>query len=185
MPSSDSPQTHESNPQSEPTHDPKTPETEAKAAESSDPPSEKTPEDSEVKQDDAVPEGEGEDEEVGECGFCLFMKAGGCKEEFMEWEKCVQEGDENQEDIVEKCFEVTGKLRKCMEVHADYYKPLLDAEKAAQEEARKELEKEKERENAVEESGLNKDAVLSVSEQKNEEKDGVLPVSEQKNEEGS
>ncbi|CAK9316730.1 unnamed protein product [Citrullus colocynthis] len=83
-----------------------------------------------------------EDEEEGECGFCLFMKGGGCKDSFIEWEKCIEEAEKNKEDIVEKCFEVTGALKKCMEAHADYYEPILKAEKMAEEEAIIELEKE-------------------------------------------
>ncbi|KAJ7953852.1 GCK domain-containing protein [Quillaja saponaria] len=93
-------------------------------------------------------EGEGveDQEEVGECGFCLFMKAGGCRDSFIAWEECIEAVEKNKEDIVEKCVEVTGALKKCMEAHADYYEPILRAEKAAEEEAIKELEKEKEAE---------------------------------------
>ncbi|KAE8719424.1 EXS (ERD1/XPR1/SYG1) family protein [Hibiscus syriacus] len=88
--------------------------------------------------------GEGEEEEGGgECGFCLFMKAGGCKESFVAWEDCVDEAEKNGDDIAAKCMEVTAALRKCMEDHADYYEPILRAEKAAHEEAIRELEKEK------------------------------------------
>ena len=83
-----------------------------------------------------------EEEEEGECGFCLFMKGGGCRESFIAWENCIEEAEKNKEDIVEKCFQVTGALKKCMEAHADYYEPILRAEKAAEEEAVKELEKE-------------------------------------------
>lgn len=89
--------------------------------------------------------GEGEEEEVedeGECGFCLFMKGGGCKESFIAWEKCVEEAEKNKEDVVDKCFQVTSLLKKCMDAHADYYEPILKAEKAAEEEAVKELERE-------------------------------------------
>ncbi|KAK8573724.1 hypothetical protein V6N13_009812 [Hibiscus sabdariffa] len=88
-------------------------------------------------------EGEGEEEE-GECGFCLFMKAGGCKESFVGWENCIKDAEENKEDIVEKCFEATAALKKCMEAHADYYEPILRAERKAEEQAIIELEKEKE-----------------------------------------
>lgn len=99
---------------------------------------EKVPEDS---AEEANADGGGEEEEEeGECGFCLFMKAGGCRETFTDWEKCVEEGEKNKEDIVEKCFQVTSALKKCMEAHSDYYAPLLDAE----EEAAKQLEAEKE-----------------------------------------
>ncbi|WOG96915.1 hypothetical protein DCAR_0416253 [Daucus carota subsp. sativus] len=89
---------------------------------------------------------EQEEEEEGECGFCLFMKGGGCKDTFVGWEKCIEEAEKNQEDIVEKCFEVTAALKKCMEAHSDYYEPVLRAEKAAEAEAVEQLEKEKEKE---------------------------------------
>ncbi|XVF43156.1 hypothetical protein PTKIN_Ptkin02bG0017900 [Pterospermum kingtungense] len=84
-----------------------------------------------------------EDDEEEECGFCLFMKAGGCKESFIAWEKCVDEAEKNGDDVAMKCTEVTAALKKCMEAHTDYYEPILRAEKAAQEEAIRELEKEK------------------------------------------
>ncbi|XP_042496256.1 uncharacterized protein LOC122075331 [Macadamia integrifolia] len=88
-------------------------------------------------------EGEGgEDEEEGECGFCLFMKGGGCRDSFISWEKCVEDAEKNKEDVVEKCSAITGILHKCMEAHADYYEPILRAEKAAEEEVVKELERE-------------------------------------------
>lgn len=73
---------------------------------------------------------QGDDEEEAECGFCLFMKGGGCKEEFVAWEKCVEEAEKKGDDVAEKCFEVTSLLKKCMEAHADYYEPILSAEKA-------------------------------------------------------
>lgn len=82
-----------------------------------------------------------EEEEEGECGFCLFMKGGGCRDSFVAWENCVAEAENNEEDIVEKCFEVTGALKKCMEAHAEYYAPILRAEKAAEEEVVRELHK--------------------------------------------
>lgn len=62
-----------------------------------------------------------EDEEEGECGFCLFMKGGGCKELFMVWEVCVEEVEKNKEDIVIKCMEVISILKKCMDEYFDYY----------------------------------------------------------------
>ncbi|XP_044492725.1 uncharacterized protein LOC123216366 [Mangifera indica] len=98
--------------------------------------------------------GEGaEGEEEGECGFCLFMKGGGCKESFIAWEHCVEEAEKNKEDIVEECLDVTRALRKCMEAHADYYEPILRAERVAQEEVVKELEKEKAAENSKDSKG--------------------------------
>ncbi|XP_047960656.1 uncharacterized protein LOC125205641 [Salvia hispanica] len=89
---------------------------------------------------------EGEEEEEGECGFCLFMKGGGCKETFVEWEKCIEEAEKKEEDVVQKCFQVTTALKKCMEAHSDYYAPILQAEKSLEEEAVKQLEEEKEKE---------------------------------------
>ena len=92
--------------------------------------------------------GEGEDqeeedgEEQGECGFCLYMKGGGCRDSFISWENCIEEAEKNKEDIVEKCAEITAKLKLCMEAHADYYAPILNAEKAAEQEVKNELEKE-------------------------------------------
>ncbi|KAJ6433718.1 hypothetical protein OIU84_017421 [Salix udensis] len=80
-----------------------------------------------------------EEEEEGECGFCVYMKGGGCKDAFIGWEDCVKEAEDSNEDIVEKCREVTRSLTKCMEAHADYYEPILKAEKAAKEEAVNEL----------------------------------------------
>ncbi|KAI4368445.1 hypothetical protein MLD38_017002 [Melastoma candidum] len=87
------------------------------------------------------PKEEEEDgEEEGECGFCLFMKGGGCKDAFVDWEKCIEEAEKSGEDIVEKCFQATAALKTCMEAHSDYYEPILRAEKAAEEEAVRELE---------------------------------------------
>ncbi|XP_076900245.1 uncharacterized protein LOC143554362 [Bidens hawaiensis] len=95
---------------------------------------------------------EQEDEEEGECGFCLFMKGGECKETFISWEKCVEEGEKNGEDIVNKCYDATSALKKCMEAHPDYYGVILQAEKDAEEEVNIQLEKQKEDNNAAGES---------------------------------
>ncbi|XP_010476439.1 PREDICTED: uncharacterized protein LOC104755700 [Camelina sativa] len=89
---------------------------------------------------------EGDEEEEGECGFCLFMKGGGCKDSFVAWEECVESAEKNKEDIVTKCMEVTSLLKKCMDEHSDYYQPILAAEKAAEAEVKKELEAEKKKE---------------------------------------
>ncbi|XP_047158071.1 uncharacterized protein LOC124828746 isoform X1 [Vigna umbellata] len=87
------------------------------------------------------PEAE-EEEEEGECGFCLFMKGGGCRDAFTEWEKCVQEAETNNEDLLEKCASITAALKQCMDAHSSYYEPILRAEKLAEEQAIVELEKE-------------------------------------------
>lgn len=87
-----------------------------------------------------------EQEEEGECGFCLFMKGGECKETFINWEKCIEEGEKNNEDIVEKCYEVTSALKKCMEANQDYYGVILQAEKDVEQQAINQLEQEKQKE---------------------------------------
>ncbi|XP_075483132.1 uncharacterized protein LOC142523278 [Primulina tabacum] len=133
--------------ETEPAQQSNNPEPETPVPESSDPPAGTNPEEIEDNAVEGNGDGEGADEEEegeGECGFCLFMKGGGCKDTFVEWEKCVEEGEKNGEDIVEKCFQATAALRKCMDAHSEYYAPLLEAEKAAQEEAEKQLEEGKE-----------------------------------------
>ncbi|KAJ9187452.1 hypothetical protein P3X46_002907 [Hevea brasiliensis] len=97
-----------------------------------------------------------EEEEEGECGFCLFMKGGGCRDAFIEWENCVKEAETNEENVVDKCFDATAALRKCMQAHADYYEPILQAEKDAEERVMKELEKEKASESNVAEKKTEK-----------------------------
>ncbi|CAL5067000.1 unnamed protein product [Urochloa decumbens] len=76
-----------------------------------------------------------EEEEEGECGFCLFMKAGGCKDVFVAWEECVEAAQKEGTDMVERCHEATANLKKCMDAHADYYAPVLQAEQAVNERA--------------------------------------------------
>ncbi|KAL2937945.1 SH3 domain and tetratricopeptide repeat-containing protein 1 [Bienertia sinuspersici] len=73
-----------------------------------------------------------EEEEKGEFRFCWFIKGGGCKDTFVAWKLCAEESNKNEEDSVEKCFEVTANLKKCMEAHSDYYEPILRAEKTAE-----------------------------------------------------
>ncbi|XP_062188940.1 uncharacterized protein LOC133892270 [Phragmites australis] len=77
----------------------------------------------------AAPGAEAEEEE-GECGFCLFMKAGGCKDAFVAWEECVEAAQKEDSDMVERCYQATANLKKCMDAHADYYAPVLQAEQA-------------------------------------------------------
>ncbi|KAI3452865.1 hypothetical protein Pfo_009528 [Paulownia fortunei] len=188
MTTSNSSQTPQPKPETEPTHQPKSPQSKTPVQETTDPPTDTRT--TETKNNPAVEEtlwekvsedlinegdgdkgGEEEEEEEGECGFCLFMKGGGCKDTFTEWEKCVEEGEKNKEDIVEKCFQATAALKKCMEAHSDYYEPLLQAEKAAEEEAVKQLEEEKDRQNNQERGGeesgkKEKDEALDGSEKK-------------------
>ncbi|XP_006658291.2 uncharacterized protein LOC102715220 [Oryza brachyantha] len=79
-------------------------------------------------------EGEEEEDEEGECGFCLYMKGGGCRDAFVAWEECV-EAARGSSDMVERCFEATASLRRCMDAHADYYGPVLRAEQAVNDHA--------------------------------------------------
>uniref|UniRef100_J3LR56 GCK domain-containing protein n=2 Tax=Oryza brachyantha TaxID=4533 RepID=J3LR56_ORYBR len=57
------------------------------------------------------------------------MKGGGCKEEFEGWEKCVEGAEKAGDDVVERCYEATAALHRCMEAHAEYYEPILRAER--------------------------------------------------------
>ena len=68
-------------------------------------------------------------EEEETCGFCIFMKGGGCKEAFEAWSKCVDsERGKDDTDFTETCRDATIALRECMLAHKDYYQPLLDEE---------------------------------------------------------
>lgn len=100
----------------------------------------------EAKEDD-----DEEEEEEGECGFCLFMKGGDCKDTFVEWEKCVAEGEKKEEDIVDKCSEATSALMKCMEAHPDYYAPIMRTKKSVEDEFDQQ-DKEKDKDTSVSES---------------------------------
>ncbi|KAK1645611.1 hypothetical protein QYE76_063416 [Lolium multiflorum] len=77
---------------------------------------------------DAAKEAGGE-EEVGECPFCTYMKGGGCKDEFVEWEKCIEVAEAEGGDIVERCAKATTALRTCMDKFPVYYEPILSAER--------------------------------------------------------
>ncbi|KAF8021440.1 hypothetical protein BT93_G1774 [Corymbia citriodora subsp. variegata] len=104
-----------------------------------------TPDHPERNGEEGAGEGDEEEEGEGECGFCLFMKGGGCRDEFVAWEVCIQDAERNEEDVVDKCFDATAALRRCMEAHSDYYEPILRAEKDAEEEVARELEEEMEK----------------------------------------
>lgn len=83
-----------------------------------------------------------EEEEPGECGFCLFMKSGPCRDSFVNWEECIEQAEKDKEDMVEKCHKVTFMLKECMEHNSNYYEPVLQAEKAMGEAALEEQEEE-------------------------------------------
>jgi intermembrane space import and assembly protein 40 len=80
-----------------------------------------------------------EDEE--ECGFCLFMKAGPCGKRFAAWEACVDDAESAGINIVEKCAQKTHYLKDCMEANPEYYGPVLQAEKAIDEQTAMEASK--------------------------------------------
>lgn len=75
-------------------------------------------------------ENEEELKEEGECGFCLFMKAGPCGESFTACEQCIKESEKSKEYAAAKCIEVFKTLNECMKEHQDYYDLYLRAEKA-------------------------------------------------------
>jgi ribosomal protein L12E/L44/L45/RPP1/RPP2 len=116
------------------------------------------------------PEKDEEDEEE-ECGFCLFMKAGPCGNQFSAWEKCVEGAEASGINIVEKCVSVTHLLKDCMEMHPEYYGPVLQAEKAMEEQAARD-EKAMEEQAAAE--GANKEEVGLRS--TSEAQETTLPV---------
>ncbi|KAG7667609.1 hypothetical protein Ndes2437B_g07621 [Nannochloris sp. 'desiccata'] len=81
--------------------------------------------------------GDEDDEEEETCGFCIYMKGGGCKDAFNAWSKCVDSEREAGNDFTEECKDATLRLRECMLAHKDYYAPLLEEEEAEMEAARK------------------------------------------------
>lgn len=130
------------------------------------------------KEDESEIGEEEEEEEVGECGFCLFMKGGGCKESFTAWEKCIEEAEKTNEDIAQKCFDATSALKTCMLAHPDYYEPILRAEKAAEEEVVKELEKEKAAEKEEQDNKeKEKEVVIELENEKAPESSKTAPAS--------
>ncbi|KAM0910492.1 hypothetical protein ACQ4PT_014115 [Festuca glaucescens] len=104
---------------------------------------------------DAAAEAGGE-EEVGECPFCTYMKGGGCKDEFVEWEKCIEVAEAEGGDIVERCAKATTALRMCMDNYADYYEPILSAERRMSEDMEASVKAEAEASQASPEQGDSK-----------------------------
>ncbi|GAB2220330.1 hypothetical protein Droror1_Dr00007975 [Drosera rotundifolia] len=82
----------------------------------------------------------GEEEEDGECAFCIYMKGGGCKESFTEFEKCISGIDKDDGDLAAKCGEVMGRLRWCMEANKEYYRVMLKKMDDDEDEKRLDLE---------------------------------------------
>ena len=73
-----------------------------------------------------------DDVEEETCGFCIFMKGGGCKDAFEAWSQCVDAEREHEGDFTETCKEATLALRECMLAHKDYYQPLLEEEERSE-----------------------------------------------------
>ncbi|GMH42982.1 hypothetical protein BSKO_10904 [Bryopsis sp. KO-2023] len=69
-----------------------------------------------------------EEEEEETCGFCIYMKGGGCKQEFVAWMECVDREKEGGGDYVEECIPPMQALRECMLANPDYYGPMLEEE---------------------------------------------------------
>ncbi|PWA52772.1 GCK [Artemisia annua] len=61
--------------------------------------------------------------------FSCYMKKGECKKTYIKYKQCVEEGEKNDENIVNKCFQVTSDLVKCMNANQHYYSEALQAEK--------------------------------------------------------
>eukprot|EP00249_Psilotum_nudum_P005769 c19196_g1_i1 orf=507-1088(-) len=76
-----------------------------------------------------VKEEGGEEAEEEECGFCLFMKGGPCRDSFVKWQDCVEKAETEKENIVSKCYGLAVVLKECMEVNSDYYEPVLAVER--------------------------------------------------------
>ncbi|DAZ94061.1 TPA: hypothetical protein N0F65_004328 [Lagenidium giganteum] len=62
-----------------------------------------------------------------ECGFCKFMKAGPCGEQFTAWEACLDKCKKNGDDFIEKCGPQTLALRDCVDANPDYYHVLNES----------------------------------------------------------
>eukprot|EP00210_Caulerpa_lentillifera_P007149 g6839.t1 len=75
-------------------------------------------------------EEEEEEEEEETCGFCKFMKAGGCKKSFVKWMDCVDTEKAKGNAFVETCMTQIQDLRECMLAHEDYYRPMLEEEQS-------------------------------------------------------
>ena len=56
-----------------------------------------------------------------ECGFCVFMKAGGCAAAFEAWSACVDAARSDGADFADKCRPPTVALQRCMEANREYY----------------------------------------------------------------
>lgn len=106
----------------------------------------------------ADPEGDEEDEDEEGCAFCKFMKGGGCKSEFVAWEKCVADSRESG-DFVGQCADITEALQACMNRpdNKDYYQLFLDDQEEYVREQRERDQQETEASEAGDGSGQGSD----------------------------
>lgn len=93
---------------------------------------------------DADEDDDVDDEEEETCGFCIFMKGGPCKKEFVAWSKCVDDERKLEHDFTEACRDETIALQVCMSANTEYYGAMLEAEKAYSEEQEAAAEQEEE-----------------------------------------
>lgn len=56
-----------------------------------------------------------------ECGFCKFMKAGPCGEQFKAWEACIDKARDSDADFVDFCGAQTLQLKECTDLNPEYY----------------------------------------------------------------
>lgn len=63
-----------------------------------------------------------------ECGFCVFMKAGPCGDEFAAWENCLEKCKKDNSDFIDHCGPETLTLRDCVDKHPEYYSILKGEE---------------------------------------------------------
>lgn len=57
-----------------------------------------------------------------QCAFCVYMRSGPCRNEFLNWQNCIENVGEN-EDLVKKCGDITMKLKECTDKY-EYYNEL-------------------------------------------------------------
>lgn len=66
----------------------------------------------------AVTNSEDEIQSSDECPLCRYMKAGPCKEQYLLWDNCIR--DLNDDEDLSKCFEKTVQFMSCMKQY-EYY----------------------------------------------------------------
>lgn len=69
-----------------------------------------------------------EEQEEEDCGFCKFMKAGPCGEQFSAWQDCVKESRADGRDFVQDCVGCTESMTECMQrtENKSYYEAIDD-----------------------------------------------------------